>query len=131
MTTNENPYSGSTPQCRECWANCGVETDDEMREIDALEDQLSPLPEGATRIRVLISTLELCHHKAERWVVNIIEAIGEGDTTKGLGTRPAGGFHPAEHDWINACMALSAWCAGRCECSSRIGGSRKTWMGHS
>jgi hypothetical protein len=55
-----------------------------MREIDRLEDELSPLPENITRVRKLISTLECCHHKAERWVTNIIEAIGEGDTSKGL-----------------------------------------------
>ena len=73
-----------------------------MREIDRLEDELSPLPESIRRIRRLISTLELCHHNAERWVTNIIEAIGEGDTSKGLGTRTAGELHPAERDWMNA-----------------------------
>jgi hypothetical protein len=112
MTTDANPDHETTPPCRECWANCGVEADEEMRAIDRLEDELSPLPENVTRIRRLISTLELCHHKAERWVMNIIEAIGEGDTAKGLGTRSAGELHPAERDWINACTALSAWCAG-------------------
>ena len=76
MTTDANPDLESTPPCRECWANCGVEADEEMREIDRLEDELSPLPENVTRISKLISTLELCHHKAERWVTNIIEAIG-------------------------------------------------------
>lgn len=103
----------STPPCRECWANCGVEADEEMREIDRLEDEASPLPENITRIRKLISTLELCHHKAERWVMNIVEAISTGDTAKGLGTRPAGEIHPAERGWIHACAALSAWCAGQ------------------
>jgi hypothetical protein len=83
-----------------------------MRNIDKLEDALSPLPERIKRIRNLISTLELCHHKAERWVMNIIEAIDEGDTTKGLGTRSVGELHPAERDWIDVCGALSAWCAG-------------------
>ena len=85
-------------------ANCGVAADEEMRDIDRLEDELSPLPENIARIRGLISTLELCHHKAERWVTNIIEAIGEGGTSKGLGTRTAGELHPAERDWMNACM---------------------------
>jgi len=120
MTTDANPDLESTPPCRECWANCGVEADEEMREIDRLEDELSPLPENITRIRKLISTLELCHHKAERWVTNIIEAIGEGDTSKGLGTRTAGELHPAERDWINACTALSAWCAGQPAASVEI-----------
>jgi len=113
MTTEANPELESTPPCRECWVNCGVATDKEMREIDRLEDELSPLPAGITRVRRLISTLELCHHKAERWVTNIIEAIGDGDTSKGLGTRAAGELHPAERDWINTCTALSAWCAGQ------------------
>ena len=101
------------PSCRECWANCGVAADEEIRAIDRLEDALSPLPDNVARIRKLISTLELCHHKAERWVMNIIEAIADGDTSRGLGTRPSGALHPAERDWIDACTALSAWCAGQ------------------
>jgi hypothetical protein len=113
VTADTNPDLECAPPCRECWANCGVEADEEMREIDRLEDELSPLPETIRRIRKLISSLELCHHKAERWVTNIIEAIGEGDTSKGLGTRKAAELHPAERDWISACTALSAWCAGQ------------------
>ncbi len=113
MTTGPDSDLDCPPPCREWWANCGVEADEEMREIDRLEDELSPLPENIARIRRLISTLEMCHHKAERWVINVIEAIGEGDTAKGLGTRSAGELHPSERDWINACVALSAWCAGR------------------
>jgi len=112
MTTPPGSDLDRTLPCRECWANCGAETDEEMRDIDRLEDEISPLPESIAQIRKLISTLELCHHKAERWVMNIIEAIGEGDTAKGLGTRSAGELHPAERDWINASTALSAWCAG-------------------
>jgi hypothetical protein len=120
MTTDANADLERTPPCRECWANCGVEADEEMLTIDRLEDELSPLPENITRIRKLISTLELCHHKAERWVNNIIEAIGEGDTSKGLGTRSVGELHPAERDWKNACTALSAWCTGQPEASVEI-----------
>ena len=120
MTADPNPDLESTPRCRECWANCGIEPDEEMREIDRLEDELSPLPENITRVRKLISTLELCHHKAGRWVTNIIEAIGEGDTSKGLGTRTAGEVHPAERDWMNACTALSVWCAGQPAASVEI-----------
>ena len=97
-------------ECRPCWRNCGVEPDAEIREIDGMEDDISPLPPNASRIRKLISTLEMCHHKAERWVHNIIEAIGSGETTKGLGTRPHGRTHPAEQIWDSAWDALSAWC---------------------
>ena len=120
MTTLPDSDLDCTPPCRECWANCGVEADEEMLGIDRLEEEFSPLPENVTRIRKLISTLELCHHKAERWVMIIIEAIGEGDTTKGLGTRSAGELHPAERDWITACTALSAWCAGHPAASVEI-----------
>jgi hypothetical protein len=83
-----------------------------MLEIDRLEDQLGPLDPKVAKIRELVSTLELCHHKAERWVESIIEAIGAGTTEKGLGTRSPGQTHPAETVWGNACAALSAWCAG-------------------
>ena len=54
MATDTNPELESAPPCRECWANCGVEADEEMRGIDRLEDELSPLPENITRIRKLV-----------------------------------------------------------------------------
>ena len=87
--------------------------DAEILEIDAMEDRIGPLGANVTDVRRLISNLELCHHKAERWVHNIMEAIGSGESAKGLGTRPSGLHHPAETVWQNACAALSAWCAGR------------------
>lgn len=98
--------------CRSWWQNCGCQPDAEIREIDRMEDELAPLPENVAKIRGLISTLELCHHKAGRWVQNIARAIGQGETDKGLGTRPADRHHAAEDVWQNACAALSAWCAG-------------------
>jgi hypothetical protein len=81
-------------------------------EIDRLEDEIAPLTPDVVRIRELISSLELCHHKAERWVHNIIEAIGLGETRKGLGTRLRGQSHPTEEVWQAACDSLAAWCAG-------------------
>jgi hypothetical protein len=77
-----------------------------------MEDHIAPLDPNVVKIRELISSFELCHHKAERWVGNIINAIGAGETRKGLGTRPAGQLHLAEEVWQNACAALTAWCAG-------------------
>ncbi|MHC4597669.1 MAG: hypothetical protein ACYS47_01560 [Planctomycetota bacterium] len=74
---------------------------------------MAPIDPNVEKIRELISGLELCHHKAERWVENIIKAIGAGETRKGLGTRSPGQLHHAEEVWQNACTALSAWCAGR------------------
>lgn len=83
-----------------------------MLDIDRLEDEIAPIAPDVSVIRGLISTLELCHHKSERWVGNIIEAIGLGETNKGLGTCPPGRCHPAEEVWQAACAALAAWCAG-------------------
>jgi hypothetical protein len=98
--------------CRSWWRNCAVAPDGEILAIDRLEDEISPLAPGIARTRELISTLELCHHKAERWVTNIISAVASGDTDKGLGTRAAGATHPVEGTWKSACAVLSAWCAG-------------------
>jgi hypothetical protein len=94
------------------WRNCALNVDPEILDIDKMEDRIAPIPPNVSKIRELISSLELCHHKAERWVSNIIEAIGTGQTQKRLGTRPAGQPHPAEKVWQNACSALQAWCAG-------------------
>ncbi len=101
-----------TANCRSWWRNCAVEADSEILAIDEMEDRIAPIGPKALKTRQLISTFELCHHKAERWVENIILAIGAGETSKGLGTRSPGQQHAAEGVWMNACAALSAWCAG-------------------
>ena len=101
-----------TMLCRSWWRNCALHADAEIIAIDAMEDRIAPIAPSVSKIRELISSLELCHHKANRWVYNIIEAIGVGETKKGLGTRSPGQQHPSETVWQNACAALSAWCAG-------------------
>jgi len=101
-----------TTSCRSWWRNCALEADSEILEIDGMEDGIAPIVPNVSRIRELISCLELCHHKADRWVNNIIEAIGAGETRKGLGARRPGQHHPVEQVWQNACAALSVWCAG-------------------
>ncbi len=83
-----------------------------MRAIDGMEDQLGTLSPEVTKTRELISSLEICHHKAERWVDNIVRAIGAGETEKGLGTRSPEATHPVEEVWTQAVAALTAWCAG-------------------
>jgi hypothetical protein len=100
------------PPLRPHWRNCALHADSEIIAIDAMEDRIAPVAENITKIRELITGLELCHHKAERWVYNIIEAIGSGETSKGLGSRAPGQHHPRETVWQNAYDALSAWCAG-------------------
>ena len=101
-----------TTSCRSWWRNCALEPDAEILDIDRIEDRIAPVGPGVSRVRELISSLELCHHKADRWVYNIIEAIGAGESPKGLGTRSPGQLHAAEQVWQNACASLSAWCAG-------------------
>jgi hypothetical protein len=101
-----------TSSCRLWWRNCALEADSEMLAIDKMEEHIAPITANVSKIRKLISGLELCHHKAERWVGNIIDAIGTGETNKGLGTRSPGQQHPYEKVWQNACAALSAWAAG-------------------
>jgi len=101
-----------TTSCRILWRNCALKADSEILAIDRMEDHIAPIDPNAAKVRELISSLELCHHKADRWVYNIIEAIGAGETRKGLGTRSPGQQHPSETVWQNACAALTAWCAG-------------------
>jgi hypothetical protein len=105
-----------TTSCRSWWRNCTLEADAEILNIDRMENDIAPIAPNVSRIRALISSLELCHHKADRWVYNIIEAIDRRETKKGLGTRLPGQYHPVEEIWQNACAALSAWCAG---CSAK------------
>ena len=98
--------------CRSWWRNCALHADSEIIVIDEMEARIAPVDASASKIRELISSLELCHHKADRWVYNIIAAIGTGETAKGPGSRSPGQQHPTETVWQNACAALSAWCAG-------------------
>lgn len=75
-----------------------------------MEDELGPLDPGVVRVRGLIGTLELCHHKAARWIDNIVVAIAAGDTDKGLGTRPSGRPHEVEERWQDVADELWTWC---------------------
>ena len=97
---------------RHWWNNCPIDTDSEILTIDRMEDHIAPIDPNVAKIRELIGTLEMCHHKAEKWVNNILEAIATGETSKGLGTRTSGQTHPTEVVSKNACAALSAWVAG-------------------
>ncbi|MFB3787598.1 MAG: hypothetical protein ACE15F_14650 [bacterium] len=101
-----------TASLRSCWKNCAVAPDPEIERIDRMEDELIPLSPGVAKIRELISCLEMCHHKAGRWIDNVLAAIASGESAKGLGTRAPDQVHPVENIWQNACAALMAWCAG-------------------
>ena len=94
------------------WDNCGT-TDRETAELDRIEATLGPLAENVRQTRALIGGIEMCHHKAERWVERIIDAIGSGQPSGGLGSRPPGRHHPIEDTWTAACEALAAWREGQ------------------
>ena len=94
------------------WDNCGT-TDRETVELDRIEVMLSPLAENVRQTRTLIGGIEMCHHKTERWIALIIDAIGSGQPSGGLGSRSQGQRHPIETSWAAACGALAAWCEGQ------------------
>ena len=94
-----------TTSCRSWWRNCAQQTDPAIVDIDAMEDRIAPISVDTSEVRELIASLELCHHKAERWIDNIVQAIGAGTTEKGLGTRPPGEVHPAAAMWFAAITA--------------------------
>jgi len=68
--------------------------------------------EQAEKIHGLIADLRLCHHKAQRHVELIVQAIGEERTTKGYLGREAQKLHPATWMWENAVIVLEAWLSG-------------------
>lgn len=94
------------------WDNCGT-TDRETAALDRVEGALGPLAENVRQTRALIGRIEMCHHKAERWVERIIDAIGSGQPSGGLGSRSRGQHHPIETSWAAACEALAAWRNGQ------------------
>lgn len=94
------------------WKNCSA-TDVETEELDEIESTLAPLPDHVRDTRALISGIECCHHKAERWIDLIVDAIGTGEPGGSLGSRTRGRRHPKEAEWSSACDELNAWLAGR------------------
>ena len=82
-------------------------------ELDRIEIALGPLAENVRQTRALIGGIEMCHHKAERWVERIIDAIGSGEPGGGLGSRSQGQRHPIETSRTAACEALAAWREGQ------------------
>lgn len=106
---------------RACWRNCAQPVDDEVRGVDRMEDRLVPLAPGVVKIRALITALELCHHKAGRWVDNILEAIATGQTDKGMQVRAPVKTHSAVQLWRDACAALRGWCEAHPPGEQRVG----------
>ena len=53
-----------TASYRSWWRNRAQQADSEILDIDRMEDGVAPIGPNVSRIRELISSLELCHHKA-------------------------------------------------------------------
>lgn len=88
------------------WQNAGA--DPETAEIDrSVAGQR--MDTASLHIRNLIGQFESCHHKAERRLELLIDAIGAGATDKQPGRRSSPGPHPAEQAWQAACDILRAW----------------------
>ena len=93
---------------RSSWVNCALSPDSEIEAIDEMEDALGEVPEGARRVRALISSFELCHHDAAHRIDNLLDAIDALDTDKGFGRRPPGRMHPSERVWGEAIGRVEA-----------------------
>ena len=100
---------------RSCWQNCflpddeSVLEDKELAAIDATEDSLAPLDDGAVRIRWLITCFESCYHEADKQAELIIKAIGSGRAPVESGERPP----RRKAELQNSRDILQAWCEDR------------------
>jgi hypothetical protein len=99
---------------RLCWQNCGaldderLLVDEEITDIDAMEDSISPLDETTVKIRGLITRFESCYHEADKEAEMIIGAIGSGQPPVESGERPP----QRKLELQNSRDILSAWCDG-------------------
>jgi hypothetical protein len=98
---NENKIAA-----RPYWCNCGTEGDSEIFEIDKMEDSIAPLDDETTKIRQLISGLELCYHEADKEAEYIAKAIGAGRCPERSDERPP----QRKKELENYKQILSSWC---------------------
>ncbi len=76
-----------------------------------MENQPEISADRLQHIERLINNLELCHHKAERHVELIIQAIGGKMAPKGYQAQEPERKHPATHKWKAVIDILSSWLA--------------------
>jgi len=99
---------GETKQegCRPWWRNCVEEADEEILAIDKMEEAIEPLDEETTKIRGLITGMEMCYHEADIEAERIIKAIGSGRYPPESNERP-----PQRKKELEDCyQILSRWC---------------------
>ena len=91
---------------RSCWQNCAEEADEEILAIDKMVEAIEPLDEETTKIRGLITGMEMCYHEADIEAERIIKAIGSGRCPKESNERP-----PQRKKELENCrQILSRWC---------------------
>ncbi len=106
---------------RDVWTNCSVDpADPEIMRIDLMQDTLTPLPDEAHSIRLLISRLEACHYKFRHHILRIITAIADGHITES--GPPTSLFSAREEMCIAICGTLDSWCAGQAASCQHIAG---------
>ena len=92
--------------CSSWWQNCVEEADREILAIDKMVEAIGPLDEQTTKIRGLITGMEMCYHEADIEAERIIKAIGSGRCPKESNERP-----PERKKELENCrQILSQWC---------------------
>jgi len=87
--------------CRSWWQNCAEEADREILTIDKMVEAIGPLDEQTTKIRGLITGMEMCYHEAGIEAERIIKAC-----PKESNERP-----PKRKKELENChKILSRWC---------------------
>jgi hypothetical protein len=99
-------------RCRLWWRNCGslydesLLADKEILAIDTMVEAIEPLDEETTKIRELITGMEVCYHEADIEAERIIKAIGCGQCPPESNERP-----PQRKKELEDCyQILSRWC---------------------
>ena len=91
---------------RSWWRNCVEDADEEILAIDKMIEAIEPLDEQTTKIRGLITGMEMCYHEADIEAERIIKAIGCGKYPKESNERP-----PQRKKELEDCYRiLSRWC---------------------
>ncbi|MGB2808418.1 MAG: hypothetical protein WBC22_11790, partial [Sedimentisphaerales bacterium] len=93
-------------RCGPWWRNCVEEADEEILAIDKMVEAIEPLDEETTKIRGLITGMEMCYHEADIEAERIIKAIGAGRYPPESNERP-----PQRKKELEDCYRiLSRWC---------------------
>jgi len=95
-------------RCRSWWQNSVEEADEEILAIDKMEEAIEPLDEETTKIRGLITGMEMCYHEADIEAERIIKAIGSGRYPPESNERPP----QRKRELQNSLDILLAWCEG-------------------